>query len=283
MEFNINVIRIPIRPDLWQIVPNFLEIYIDPIIEECHRRGIYCIIDWHAIGNPVKNETRQKNRYTKKDNIIYYEYDSNPNIAKKFWNDASERYKDKENVLFEIFNEPAPDSKDLPEKEISALSWGDYRVFIEEIIDIIRKNSKNLILIGPTNWAYNLSPINENPINRDNIAYSLHPYPVHKDWKGNFELLINKFPLIVTEWAFKEETREDFLRATKESYGNPIIEYMERNKISWVAWCFDFEWGPKMIEKPFSEKRLTKWGDFVLSKIKEYNTQNVKNEKKIFN
>lgn len=262
-----NVIRVPVQPDLWQTVPGFLDNYITEIIELCLENDMYCILDWHAIGNPVTGETRMKDKFVEKDGKKYYTYESSFSVAKKFWQEASKKYRDYSNVIFEIFNEPAPGEKDLPERGLSALRWSEWRELIHELIGVIRDNSDNLILVGPPRWAYDLSLVSENPILGENIAYSIHPYPIHKDWKENFEKISGKYPILVTEWAFKENTHEDFLRATESDYGTPIFNYMEENGINWVAWCYDFEWGPKILEGLFEENKLTKWGDFIVRKI----------------
>jgi len=267
-EMGGNIVRIPIQPDLWQVFPNFLERYVDKIVKSCKKHKIYCIIDWHAIGNPVKGETRMKDYFIEKKGKKYYRYESNLEICKRFWREASKRYGKEENVLFEIFNEPAPGEKDNIEKGLSALFWKEWKEKAEEIVKVIRKNSKNIILVGPIKWSYDLSKVVEYPINAENIAYSVHPYPIHKDWKNNFEKAINKLPIIVTEWAFKEVTKADFLRATKEDYGDYILDYMESNGIGWIAWCYDNEWGPKIFIS-WKKEDYTKWGKYIIEKLKK--------------
>ena len=55
-----NIIRIPIMSGLWGFVPNLLEEYIDPLVKFCRNNDLYCILDWHAIGNPLESQTRLK-------------------------------------------------------------------------------------------------------------------------------------------------------------------------------------------------------------------------------
>jgi len=119
---------------------------------------------------------------------------------------------------------------------LSALYWKEE---VEDIAKIIRKNSDNLILIGPIGWSYDLFKIASNPIKDYNIAYSVHPYSIHKNWKENFELIMSKFPIVVTGWGFKNDTEEVFMKAGEEDYGKPILKFMGENNISWVAWYYD--------------------------------------------
>lgn len=261
-----NVVRVPIQPDLFGTIPDFLETYVDEIIAECKNQGLYCVIDWHAIGNPLKNETRMKEKFKEREGIKYYTYDSTLERCKEFWQEASKRYGKETNVIFEIFNEPAPGEKDNPKMGLSALNWTGWKKEAENILNIIRKNSTNLVLISPIKWAYNLSRVAEEPLEGENIAYSVHPYPIHKDWKDNFDKVINKFPLIVTEWGFMEETSQEFMKSTPSEYGEPMWNYMEKNNISWIAWCYDPIWNPKILNS-WKDADYSKWGKFVVSKL----------------
>jgi len=262
-----NVVRIPIKPSLWQAVPDFLRLYIDDIVQECKSKNIYCVLDWHAIGNPIKNETRLKEKFYEVNGKRFYDYEVNPDILKKAWKEISERYGKEPHTIFEIFNEPAPGEKNIERMSLSALYWKDWKKEVETVIKIIRKKSKNLILISPIKWAYDLSKVAEDPLKDENIAYSVHPYPIHTDWKENFGKIFGKYPIVVTEWAFKEKTNEDFLRATKEDYGNPILEYLDQKSISWIAWCYDSEWGPKILNS-FKGNDYTEWGKFIVNKLR---------------
>jgi hypothetical protein len=111
----------------------------------------------------------------------------------------------------------------------------------------------------------------ENPLNEKDIIYSVHPYPIQKTWEENFKIARNKLPLIVTEWGFDEKSADKLLNGTKEGYCLPIIKYMEETDISWIAWCYDKIWGPRMLVKKSSwqEKNLTEWGQFVFGNLRK--------------
>jgi endoglucanase len=42
---------------------------------------------------------------------------------------------------------------------------------------IYAHDKKEVPLIAGFNWAYDLRPIQQNPIDRQGIAYTVHPYP----------------------------------------------------------------------------------------------------------
>ena len=60
--------------------------WIDQYVDECEKRGIYCLIDWHVLnpGNP----------------------NNNLSAAKEFWDYMSKKHGSKKHVLYEICNEP---------------------------------------------------------------------------------------------------------------------------------------------------------------------------------
>lgn len=59
--WGVNVVRVPIHPVFWKRYPDYSERYLDKIIEWSAERGIYVIIDWHAIGNPKTGRPRFMN------------------------------------------------------------------------------------------------------------------------------------------------------------------------------------------------------------------------------
>jgi len=85
----------------------------------------------------------------------------------------SAEYADYDNVLYEICNEPN-----------GGTSWSDIKSYAEEVIEVIRSNDKDgIIIVGTPNWSQYVDQAAENPITGyDNIMYTLHFYAAtHKD------------------------------------------------------------------------------------------------------
>ena len=60
------------------------------------------------------------------------------------------------------------------------------------------------------------------------------------------------------------------MKGSKETYGIPILKYMELNKISWVAWCYDTIWEPKIFkDKSWKTSEYTEWGEFIVNELKK--------------
>ncbi len=269
-KYHLNTIRVPILPGFWRAYPDFYFTYLEQLADACKKEEMFLIIDWHAIGNPVKGETRMVNKYLCIKRKKFLLYDANMDIAIKFWTSISNIFQYEDYVIFEIFNEPCPDSKPIPKLGLSPLYWKDWKSKAEKIINIIRRKTYNFILIGTINWCNNIEKVVENPINEENIAYVLHPYPGHEGWMKNIKLAIkNNLPIFITEWGFKENTSSKIFRGKKESYALPLLNLLEKNKISWIAWCYDTVWGPALLNS-WRKDDYTKWGQFLFNWLNKH-------------
>lgn len=268
-DHGFNAVRVPIHPGRYRVVENYLDEYVDRIVKKCEELSVHCILDWHGIGNPLTGETRLKEQFVEKGGKNYYLHDANIKLARQAWKEISQEYGECEHVLFEVFNEPAPGDEAVKKLGLSALKWSNWKKELEKLLSIIRQNSSNVVILSPTRWAYDLSKVANNPVKASNIMYSVHPYPVHDDWKENFEAA-SHLPLIVTEWGFREKTPHKFMRGSVEGYGKKILEYMGEHGISWLAWCYDDVWSPRIFKKlKYDERELTEWGELLLRRSEE--------------
>jgi len=99
----------------------------------------------------------------------------------------------------------------------------------ENLIKLIRAYDPDKIpLVAGFDWAYDLTPLNMEPIDAEGIGYSVHPYP-HKrtppyepKWEEDFGFAANKYPVVATELGF---TMPD--SATNFTYGKAIMNYFK--------------------------------------------------------
>lgn len=136
--------------------------------------GMYAIIDWHILS------------------------DGNPNThvkdAKKFFSSMAKKYKDQNNVIYEICNEPN-----------GGTTWSQIRKYAKKIIPVIRKQNQDaIIIVGTPSWDQEADKAVENPLSYDNILYALHFYSAtHKTdlRKVAKEALKSGLPLFVSEFG----------------------------------------------------------------------------------
>lgn len=239
-NWNVNVVRVPIHPGWWQAEENYAQKYLDSVVRWGKEYGFYIIFDWHAIGNPLTGKAQSPE--WKEEG--YTVYDSSLKLAENAWIKLSERYGEDSHVIFELFNEPTAMGA-LPK-------WPEWESKVTDLVDEIRERAQDkLILVSGWKWSHNLTGFSTYPIDRKNIAYVAHWYPSGggpQSWEESFGFLSENYPVVVTEWGFSTSAEEKHYYGTRETFGNPFLEYMEKENMSWTAWCFHPVWGPKMIK-----------------------------------
>ena len=237
-----NVVRFPVHPAAWRKIgrDSYLKL-LDEGIRYAGDLGMYVIIDWHSIGNLCTEKYQAKMYETTKKETL------------DFWDEMSKRYGSNTTVaFFELFNEPTVMGGKLGE-----CSWSDWKKLNEEMIKVIRSNDAQTIpLVAGFNWAYDLKPILNDPVDADNIGYVSHPYPMKREkpwepkWTEDWGFAAKKYPLILTEIGFcgEGERGAHIPVISDESYGDAITKYTRENDISYVVWVFDPQWSPMLIE-----------------------------------
>ncbi|MFC2129690.1 glycoside hydrolase family 5 protein [Bacteroidota bacterium] len=236
-----NVIRLPIHPRAWRErgEEEYLKL-IDTAVVWARELDVYLILDWHSIGNLYAEKFQNKMYVTTAEETY------------EFWDIVSERYADEPVIaMYELYNEPTVGGERFGE-----MSWEQWKEMNLEMISIIRKNSKDaVILVAGFNWAYDLTPVKDDPIDLPGIAYVSHPYPQKREqpweekWEEDWGFVAEKYPVILTEigFALPDERGVHVPVFGDEVYGNALVNFTKERGISWVAWCFDPQWSPLMF------------------------------------
>lgn len=261
LDWNVNVVRVPIHPGWWQAEKDYAQKYLDSVVQWGRKYGFYIILDWHAIGNPLTGQAQNPGWKEKG----YTIYDSSLELAENAWARLAERYGENSHVIFELFNEPTARGS-LPK-------WSTWKSELTDLVDKIRERAENkLILVSGWEWSHNLGGFSTYPIERKNIAYVAHWYPTGegpRSWEESFGFLSEKYPIVVTEWGFSSTAEGEHYYGSRENFGNLFVRYMENNNMSWTAWCFHPVWGPKLIKNWNYEP--TQSGRLVLQVLKPDN------------
>jgi len=253
-EWGVQLIRIPVHPISWRerTTEGYLKL-LDQAVAWCTDLGIYIIIDWHSIGN-LKTGLFQDPMYKTSLTETF-----------EFWRSISWHFKGNNTVAFyELFNEPT-----LFFGTLGPISWSEWKKINEDLISLVRAFDKEKIpLVAGFDWAYDLSPIKLEPINAEGIGYVTHPYrskaspPYEPKWDEDFGFAANRYPVIATEIGFSVKRDS----ALNMEYGRKIVDYLEDKKISWLAWVFDPDWGPPLIQS-FETYKTTVNGEFFRKEI----------------
>lgn len=249
-EMGTMLVRIPVHPVAWRerTPAKYLQL-LDSAVDWCADLGMYIIIDWHSIGN-LKMELFQDPMYNTTQKETY-----------EFWQTISKHFSGNNTVAFyELFNEPT-----TYRGQLGNISWSDWKKMMEDMIHLIRAfDTQTIPLVAGFDWAYDLTPLREEPINAEGIAYVAHPYPWKRQepwqpkWEEDFAFAAGDYPIIATEIGFDLRPNETI---GPNHYGYQITKYLEQKGISWTAWVFDPEWGPRML-KSWDTYELTEMGKF---------------------
>jgi endoglucanase len=138
----------------------------------------------------------------------------------------AQTYGNKDNVIFEIYNEPDGES------------WSQIKTYAQEVIGAIRATgSDNLIVVGTPTWSQDVDQAANSPITGfSNIAYTLHFYAgTHKQsLRDKATYALSKgIPLFVTEFGTCDASGNGNLDLTESQ---TWMNFMNTNKLSWANW-----------------------------------------------
>ena len=249
-EMGANLIRIPVHPVAWRNrTPNKYLKLLDQAVNWSTELGLYVIIDWHSIGNLKAGLFQDP----------YYITSLTETLS--FWQTISQHFNGNNTIAFyELFNEPT-----LYNGQLGSMTWSEWREINEEMIKLIRAFDKETIpLVAGLDWAYDLTPLNYDPVNAEGIGYVSHPYghkrtpPYEAKWDEDFGFASSKYPVFATEFGF---VLGDLSMDANRDYGERIIKFLEERGISWAWWVFDPDWYPQMF-KSWKDSTLTDNGKF---------------------
>lgn len=255
-DMGAKLVRIPVHPAAWrERTPEKYLGLLDQAVDWCTDLGLYVLIDWHSIGN-LEMELFQDPMYNTSKQETY-----------QFWRTIAQHFKGNNTVAFyEIFNELT-----TYRGQLGSITWSEWKKLNENIIQLIRAYDPDPIpLIAGFDWAYDLTPVINEPINAEGIGYVTHPYsnkrsqPWEPKWEENFGFAANKYPVIATEFGFNQRSGQTI---DDNDYPNRIIKYLEGRGISWICWVFDPEWGPRLL-KSWDTYELTESGEFFRKAMK---------------
>ncbi|MDE6566382.1 MAG: glycoside hydrolase family 5 protein, partial [Lachnospiraceae bacterium] len=182
-------------------------------VEAAKELGMYVLIDWHV---------HAEDPHVKKD------------WAEKFFQKYATMYKDYDNVLFEICNEP------------TGVNWynngsgGDLYSYCKDICTIIRNAGSNaLIVCGTNTWSQDVDQVAQKPLKNDgfkNILYTFHFYAAshYEDKMSKVRTAIAAgTPIFVTEFGIcSADGNGTFDTGNADAW----IKLCDENNISYACW-----------------------------------------------
>ncbi len=184
-----------------------LQVLVKQGVQYATACDMYVIVDWHILS------------------------DMNPNVyvdeAVDFFRTMSNEFKENDNVLYEICNEPN-----------GGTTWEAIKTYAEQVIPVIRQNDEDaVILVGTPNWSQYVDEAAADPItDYDNVMYSLHFYAAtHKDdLRSRMTAAIDSgLPIFVSEYGICDASGNGALDLDQ---ADQWVGTMDQHGVSYVAW-----------------------------------------------
>ena len=248
-NFGINVIRLACYTtesgyvDGGALVKSNYKEYIDKAVKCASEIGLYVVIDWHMVG---AEDVLDKNP------LSYIE------DAKEFFSYVSLKYKDYDNIIYEIMNEPCGET-----------TWDDCKEYANTIIPIIRENTNAVILVGNPHWSSDLVSVKASPLTEySNIMYTYHFYANDiKSPSAVVEAYNAGLPIFISEFGFMDATGDGEMNYTT---GENWLKTLDSLNISYIAWNISNSKGSASILKQgnqtmtdFTDDNLKEWGIYL--------------------
>ncbi|MEV0384714.1 cellulase family glycosylhydrolase [Nonomuraea sp. NPDC050643] len=214
-DWKADVLRISmyIQEDGYETNPRLFTDRVHNLIEQATARGMYAIVDWHMLspGNPAYNLAR----------------------AKTFFTEIAQRHNGKNNLLYEIANEP------------NGVSWSTIRTYAHDLIPVIRQYDPDTpILVGTRAWSSlgvsdgaTEAEIVSSPVNATNIMYTFHFYAASHgtEYLNTLSRAADRIPVFVTEFGTQTSSGDGSNNFTRSQQ---YLDLMAQKKISWVNWNY---------------------------------------------
>ncbi len=175
----------------------------------------------------------------------------------------AELFADNRKVLFGLTNEPHGPVENNPElaqryvEAIDAIRAVETSIGVDEHVVVVQ---------APQQWARDLSWFVDNPIDRSNVAYEVHPYNPQEDFEALLTEPSATLPLIVGEYGPTAYSDEDDIRA--------LWVLAQELEIPHMAWIFHHRCPPNLLDDTAEDGcglsadsgydfPRTEWGDML--------------------
>ena len=177
--------------------------------------------------------------------IDYHSHRAHENVenAKKFFEKNAQKWGAYDNVIFDIYNEPAcikNGNGDCFSEEFGSafVNWNTIKDYSDQVIEVIRKYSDNLIIVGTPVWSQRPDEAINAPVKdpANNVAYGFHFYAgshTVRGWGIHPEKAIKKgIALFVGEWG----TVNAVIKGKVSPNNTQWQMWMNRFKLSSANW-----------------------------------------------
>lgn len=180
---------------------------IDEGVKYATDLGMYVVIDWHVLGS--QNPNRDKA------------------AAEAFFKEMSTKYKNYNNVIYEICNEPNGD-----------VQWErDIKPYAESMVKLIRANDNDaIIIIGTPTWSQDVDVVAKSPLQGSNLIYAFHFYAATHgaQYRDKVSSAVNAgLPVLVSEFGISEASGNGSVNTAE---ADKWMTFLNERNIGRICW-----------------------------------------------
>ncbi len=163
-----------------------------------------------------------------------------------FWKQVAPIFKSNTNVLFELYNEPHPNSWNCwssgcaitNDNTLPGKSYNYTGVGLQALVNAVRgTGATNVVIVSGMNWGFDLSQSQQSGIrltdSGNNLAYDSHPYNYpgkqSSNWDAAFGFLTATAPVMSLESGEYD---------CNTTYMAPLLAYFDARQMSWIGWAW---------------------------------------------
>ena len=248
-DWGANCIRLAMYTDAGGYISNPVKMKeeVTKGVEYATNLGMYVIIDWHILSD--NNPQTYKSQ------------------AKSFFAEMAQKYRDYNNVIYEICNEP------------NNCSWSDIKSYANEVIPVIRQYDNDaVIIVGTPTWSqlgsqgHTYEPADDPITGYGNLMYAFHFYASessHNQWlTEKIGTAISKgLPVFVSEFGLSEASGDGNVDLSK---AREWMQRCDKYNVSYCAWSLSNDYRSSSLIKSscsktsgWSTSELTTAGNFI--------------------
>jgi hypothetical protein len=239
-SWRVNVVRVPLNEQCWLGINGINPLYsganyrsaIASYVDLLNRSGLYVILDLHWSAPGEELATHQQTM---------------PDLdhAPAFWSSVASTFKGNDAVIFELFNEPLPDSQ-----RDSVAAWTCWRdggscpgvafqaAGMQTLLNAVRATgATNVVALGGVGFANHLSSwlaySPSDPLNNLVAAWHVYNFNICNSascWEATAAPLMAQVPVLVTETG---------MDSCDGAWWDSLLDWLDARQIGYLAWTWN--------------------------------------------
>jgi endoglucanase len=273
-SWHVNVVRVPLNEQCWLGINDIHPLYsganyrsaIASYVDLLNRSGLYVILDLHWSAPGTTLATRQ---------LPMADLDHAP----AFWSSVASTFKGNDAVIFELFNEPWPDSQ-----RDSVAAWTCWRdggtcpavafeaAGMQTLLNAVRATgATNVVALGGVGYSNTLSRwlsyLPTDPLNNLVAAWHVYNFSVCDTptcWEITVAPLMTQVPVLVTETG---------MDSCDGAWWESLLDWLDARQTGYLAWTWNrwsIECNSRALVTDYYTAKPTEYGQIYRTHLSRF-------------